>query len=74
MKYVTISVPEEVKKILERGKGNRDWGEYLLYLYKELESMKKRRSFEKLTSILSEEEIEEMRKSSLKFRKRFKLR
>ena len=73
MKYVTISVPERVKEMLEKGKGNREWGEYLMYLYKELERLKRKKSFERLASTLSEEEIEEIKSSSLKFRRRFRL-
>jgi predicted CopG family antitoxin len=73
MKYVTISVPERVKKMLEKGKGDRDWGEYLMHLYKELERLKRERSFERLASTLNEEEIEEIRRSSLEFRRGFRL-
>jgi hypothetical protein len=29
-KYSTISVPEEVKQTLEKNKGDKEWGEYLL--------------------------------------------
>jgi hypothetical protein len=33
-RYSTISVPEEVKRILERAKGEREWGPFLLELYR----------------------------------------
>jgi predicted CopG family antitoxin len=73
-KYSTISVPEEIKEALEQNKGNKEWGEYLMELYKKAEEERKRQAFTKLTDILSDEDYENMKKSSEKFREEFKLR
>jgi hypothetical protein len=73
-RYSTISVPEEVKAALERRKGDKDWGQYLLELYKVAEEEKRRRAFEKMREMLTEEDYENMRRSSGAFRETFKLR
>ena len=73
-KYSTISVPEEIKEALEQNKGNKEWGEYLMELYKKAEEERKRQAFTKLTDILSDEDYENMKKTSEKFREEFKLR
>ena len=73
-RYATISVPVEVKKILEKAKGDEEWGKFLLKLYEEYERLKGLKSFEQLRRILSAEELEDISKSSLEFRERFKLR
>lgn len=73
-KYSTISVPEEIKEALEQNKGNKEWGEYLMELYKKAEEERKRQAFTKLTDTLSDEDYENMKKSSEKFREEFKLR
>lgn len=39
-KYATISVPREVKKILEEAKGNLEWGKFLLSFYKEAKRLR----------------------------------
>ncbi|MBS7641428.1 MAG: hypothetical protein QXJ19_07770 [Candidatus Bathyarchaeia archaeon] len=38
-KYVTISVPADVKRVLERAKGKREWREFLLSLYVKAERL-----------------------------------
>lgn len=72
--YSTISVPEEVKRILEEGKGTREWGEYLLDLYKEAKISKRTAAFERLVDLLNEEDLKQIEKSSNKFREDFILR
>ena len=73
-RYSTISVPEDVKAALEKRKGDKDWGQYLLELYEAAEEEKRRRALEKMREILTEEDYENMRRSSEEFRERFKLR
>lgn len=73
-KYSTISVPEDVKTILEKRKGDKDWGEYLIEIYEAAEEERRRRAFEKIREMLTEEDYENMRRSSEEFRERFKLR
>jgi predicted CopG family antitoxin len=72
-KYSTISVPEEVKQTLEKNKGDKEWGEYLLELYQKAEEEQRHRAIERISEILSEEDFENMRKSSTKFREDFKI-
>jgi len=73
-RYSTISVPEDVKVVLEKRKGDKDWGQYLLELYEVAEEEKRRRALEKMREILTEEDYDNMRRSSEEFRERFKLR
>ena len=70
--YATISVPKWVKKVLEKGKRGRDWGEYLYNFYMENERWRRLEAFNKLKEILSKEEINNVKKSSKEFRDRFK--
>ncbi|BEP17306.1 hypothetical protein PYJP_06580 [Pyrofollis japonicus] len=72
--YVTISVRREVKKLLERDKGDKNWSEYLLELYKEAKQAKARQAFEHLVQLLNDKDLEEIEKASRDFRKRFRLR
>ncbi|MEM3402469.1 MAG: hypothetical protein QW179_02645 [Candidatus Hadarchaeales archaeon] len=70
-KYSTISVPVEIKELLEREKGDMEWGEWLLELYKQ----RRRRAFEKLTrEILTPTDLKNMTSSSKKFRREFRFR
>ncbi|MEM1528027.1 MAG: hypothetical protein QXZ48_08995 [Zestosphaera sp.] len=73
-KYVTISVPREVKELLARKKGRKDWGKFLLELYMRAEYARMKEGFEKLKELLTEEELSEIVKASEEFRERFKLR
>jgi hypothetical protein len=73
-KYVTISVPIEVKKALEKAKGKNEWGEFLFNLYKENEKLKSKMAFEKLVDILTKEDLDAISKSSKEFREGFVLR
>lgn len=73
-RYSTISVPEEVKKVLERAKGEKDWGDFLLDLYTEADRARRIRAFEKLVEKLSEEDLEYVLKSSKEFRESLEFR
>jgi len=73
-KYSTISVPEEIKQTLEKYKGDREWGEYLMELYQKAEEERRRVAMENIRQILTEEDFENMKKSSEQFREDFKLR
>ena len=73
-RYVTISVPDDVKRLLEKAKGREDWGSFLLRLYFEARSLKGMRAFDELTSILTEEDLKAIVESSREFRERFRFR
>ena len=73
-KYVTISVPVDVKKLLEKAKGRDEWGSFLLKLYVEVKRFKSRKAFEELTSTLTDEDLKAIIDSSREFRERFAFR
>ena len=73
-KYVTISVPADVKKLLEKVKGRDEWGKFLLNLYTEVKMLKSKRSFEELASTLTDEDLKAIIESSKEFRERFTFR
>jgi len=73
-KYATISVLKDVKEMLEKEKGDRDWSNYLLSLVTELKELKARIAFEELRRTLDPEDLERISKSSEEFRKGFVLR
>ena len=73
-RYTTISVLREVKELLAKEKGNRNWSEFLLELYREARTARARRAFEELRRMLSDEELKEIAGSSIEFRERFRLR
>jgi predicted CopG family antitoxin len=70
-KYVTISVPVEIKERLEKAKGNKEWGEFLLELYTERRLLKSKIAFEELADLLTEEDVKGMVESSEEFREKF---
>lgn len=72
--YSTISVPEETKRVLERAKGDRDWGTFLLDLYNEADEARRNKAFQELVKKVTHEDIEKIIRSSEEFRERFKLR
>jgi hypothetical protein len=72
--YSTISVPKKVKQVLEKDKGDRDWGEYLLSLYDEAKAEKRARAFKKLRELLSEDDLERILEESRLFRRGFAFR
>jgi predicted CopG family antitoxin len=73
-KYATISVPIEVKKRLEKAKGEKEWGEFLLEMCTEGQRVKGKKAFEELRQLLSKEDLKTIRESSKEFRENFKLR
>ena len=73
-KYVTISVPADVKKLLEKVKGRDEWGKFLLNLYTEVKRLKSKRAFEELASTLTDEDLKAILESSKEFRERFAFR
>ncbi|MEM4412493.1 MAG: antitoxin VapB family protein [Thermofilum sp.] len=73
-RYATISVPVEVKRVLEKAKGNMEWGEFLLQLYQEARRLKRIIAFKELVEALNEEDLEEIARSSREFRDGFVLR
>ncbi len=73
-KYVTISVLREVKELLEKEKGNRDWSRFLLELYREAKISRARRAFEELRRLLDEKDLKDIVRSSMEFRRGFKLK
>ena len=73
-KYVTISVPADVKRLLEKVKGRDEWGKFLLNLYAEVKRLKSKRAFEELASTLTDEDLKAILESSKEFRERFAFR
>ena len=71
---MTISVPVDVKKLLEKAKGRDEWGSFLLKLYVEVKRFKSRKAFEELTSTLTDEDLKAIIDSSREFRERFAFR
>ena len=73
-RYATISVPSEVKELLERLKRpDEDWGTFLRRLVQEYLELKRREAFTKLTQLLTEEDLRSIEESMREFRKRFVL-
>lgn len=73
-RYVTISVPVEVKRLLERDKGDETWGSYLLKLYRQAKIARRERAFRELLELLSEEDLRRIEEESMEFRESFRLR
>jgi len=73
-KYVTISVPADVKRLLEKVKGRDEWGKFLLNLYAEVKRLKSKRAFEELASTLTDEDLKAILESSKEFKERFTFR
>jgi predicted CopG family antitoxin len=73
-KYVTISVPADVKRLLEKVKGKDEWGKFLLNLYAEVKRLKSKKAFNELTSTLTDEDLKAIIESSREFRERFAFR
>jgi predicted CopG family antitoxin len=72
--YVTISVPADVKKLLEKAKGRDEWGKFLLNLYAEVKRLKGKNAFDELASTLTEEDLKVIVESSEEFKERFAFR
>jgi len=73
-RYATISVPAEVKRVLEEAKGKGEWGKFLLNLYAEVKRLKSEEAFKQLASTLTDEDLEAILESSREFRGRFAFR
>lgn len=73
-KYVTISVPADVKRLLEKVKGKDEWGKFLLNLYAEVKRLKSKKAFNELASTLTDEDLKAIIESSREFRERFAFR
>jgi len=73
-KYSTISVPEDVKCLLEKAKGKEEWGEFILKLYNENKRLKSKKAFEELTEILTTDDLKGITESSKEFREKFAFR
>ena len=73
-KYTTISVPSDVKKLLEKAKGRDEWGKFLLNLYTEVKRLKSKKAFEELANTLTDEDLKNIFESSKEFRERFAFR
>lgn len=73
-RYATISVPEDIKKLLEKAKGRDEWGKFLLGLYSEVRRMRGEEAFERLAETLTDEDLKRVTESSKEFRGRFELR
>jgi len=73
-KYATISVPKEVKARLEKIKGDKEWGDFLIEMCTEGQRLKGKNAFEELRQLLTKEDREAIRKSSREFRENFELR
>ena len=67
-------MPEDVKRTLERAKGERGWGAFLLEIYKEADNAKRREAFNRLAEELSEEDLGSIARSSEEFREGLKFR
>jgi len=70
--YATISVPSDIKKVLEKAKGEDEWGKFLLNLYLEAKGLESRRAFEELANMLNEEDLKAILESSKEFRERLR--
>jgi predicted CopG family antitoxin len=70
-KYSTISIPVDVKKRLEKVKGKKEWGEFILDLYDETQKLKSKKAFNELSEIITQENLEIIAKSSKEFREKF---
>lgn len=72
--YSTISIPKDVKKRLEKAKGKKEWGEFIVDLYNEAQYNKSKKAFDELADVLTEEDLKIMTQSSKEFREKFTFR
>ena len=71
---MTISVPAEIKKILEEAKRDNEWGEFLLNLYAEVKRLRSEEAFKQLVRTLTDEDLKAIIESSKEFREMFAFR
>jgi chemotaxis methyl-accepting protein methylase len=69
-KYATISVPADIKNLLEKAKGKEEWGKFILNLYTETQRLRSKKAFKELTETLTEEDLKNITESSKEFRKK----
>jgi hypothetical protein len=72
--YETISVKKGVKASIEDEKGDREWGEYIVYLYNEAKEAKRMKAAQRLRELLTDSDLEKMREASREFREKFELK
>ncbi len=72
--YSTISIPKDVKKLLEKAKGKKEWGEFITDLYNEAQYQKSKKAFDELASLLTEDDLKAIKRSSKEFREKFAFR
>jgi predicted CopG family antitoxin len=72
--YSTISIPKDVKKRLEKAKGKKEWGDFIIELYDQAQYQKSKKAFDELANILTDTDLKAMRQSSKEFRENFALR
>jgi len=73
-RYATISVPVEIKRVLEEAKGESEWGKFLLDLYAEVKRLRSERAFMRLARTLTEEDLRAILESGREFREGFAFR
>lgn len=66
-------MPPSVKRALQKAKGGREWGEYLMELYTENIRLKQEKAHEQLRELLSEEDLKRIEESSREFRRSFRI-
>lgn len=71
---MTISVPADIKKVLEKAKGENEWGEFLLNMYAEVKRLRSEEAFKQLAGTLTDEDLKAIIESSKEFRERFAFR
>lgn len=71
---MTISVPADIKKVLEEAKGENEWGEFLLNMYAEVKRLRSEEAFKQLAGTLTDEDLKAIIESSKEFRERFAFR
>jgi len=72
--YSTISIPKDIKKRLEKAKGKKEWGEFIVELYNEAQYPKSKKAFDELASMLTDDDLKAMTTYSKEFREKFAFR
>jgi predicted CopG family antitoxin len=74
IEYSTISIPKDVKKRLEKVKGKKEWGAFIVELYNEAQYQKSKKAFDELANMLTDDDLKAMTSSSKEFREKFAFR
>ncbi len=72
--FTTISVKKSVKRMLEKGKKDKDWSEFLYDFYSERARNSESKAFTELRKVLTDSDVKNIEKSYKNFRKGFELR